>query len=66
MSDQQTTPERASVGDCVLVKGRPKPYRAMIEVDCYGRLTVRPLPNQSLTTRARAIWRKAILEVCHP
>jgi hypothetical protein len=58
--------ENATVGDIVLVKGRPRPYHAKIEVDSWGRLTVRPLPGQDITPRARAIWRRAVLEVMAP
>lgn len=58
----ETTAASASTGDTILVRGRPN-YRARIEVDSWGRLTVRPLPDQGMTTRARAIWRKAVLEI---
>lgn len=58
----KTTTENATNGAVVLVKARPN-YKATIESDSWGRLTVRPLPGQDMTTRARAIWRRAILEV---
>lgn len=54
--------DEATKGDVVLVKARPN-YRAIIEHDHFGRLTVRPLAGQPVTLRARAIWRSSILKV---
>jgi hypothetical protein len=61
-SDTNQTTDKATEGDVVLVKGRPN-YKAVIECDSWGKLTVRPLSGQHMTTRARAVWRRSILEV---
>jgi hypothetical protein len=55
-------PERIPAGTVAWVHGNPK-YRATVERDDWGRITVRPLPDQGMTTRARCVWRKSILEL---
>jgi hypothetical protein len=58
--DRQT----AAVGDIVIVLRRGKPgYRAKVESSEWRRLTVRPLPDQGETTRARTLWDRAIFRV---
>lgn len=53
-----------SLGDTVTVRGESTPnYRATIEAINGDRITVRPLPNQNMTTRARAINRQTILGI---
>jgi hypothetical protein len=56
-----TTPT-LNPNDIVHVKGDTTPnYNATIEAINGDRITVRPLPNQEATTRARAVNRAAIL-----
>jgi hypothetical protein len=51
-----------AAGRIVKVRGRPKDYLACVEREDFGRITVRPLPGQEMTTRARSIWRTAIIK----
>ena len=59
MTDPQLSPN-----DIVTVRGESTPnYRASVEIINGDRITVRPLPNQNMTTRARAVNRVTILGV---
>lgn len=63
MSIASQTTDKVFVGSCVVVRARPSNYKAKVEIVDFNRFTVRPLPDQAVTTRARAIWGKAIVKV---
>jgi len=56
------TTDALEVGFTVLVRGRPD-YRAVIEAENWHKFTVRPCSGQGMSTRARAVWGKAIIQV---
>jgi hypothetical protein len=61
----QTAPRRSSLGRAgrvVIVQARP-PYRATVEWESDhpgGKVTVRPIPGQGVTDRARTVWKDKI------
>lgn len=51
--------DQMRVGDIVIVKAKLQNYRAVVEwCSPYrgGKATVRPLPDQGMTDRARGVW----------
>ncbi len=65
MADNPTT--TFDSGEIVTVLRRGKTgYRAVVgtvESSDFCRLTVRPLPDQGETDRARSVWRRSVLKM---